>query len=157
MTGISLYGTTLLSIGSKSMRSFQRANNRIQTKMPRQNNAKSSLRNGRPLCISAPKRTGSRLKNRGKMRCWEKPEQQNRNSGRKPKSNGSSRLLSIQEFRLFVRKTTTRLISIPFIESFHSFWVRKRKTGRMTPPTDAQWAAMSKVLQSMIQRSDTGM
>mmetsp|Transcript_15225 Transcript_15225/g.38328 ORF Transcript_15225/g.38328 Transcript_15225/m.38328 type:complete len:212 (-) Transcript_15225:435-1070(-) len=25
----------------------------------------------------------------------------------------------------------------------------------MTPPTDAQWAAMSKVLQSMIQRSDT--
>lgn len=26
----------------------------------------------------------------------------------------------------------------------------------MTPPTDAQWAAMSKVLQSMMQRSDTG-
>ena len=26
----------------------------------------------------------------------------------------------------------------------------------MTPPTDAQWTAMSKVLQSMIQRSDTG-
>jgi len=25
----------------------------------------------------------------------------------------------------------------------------------MTPPTDSQWAAMSKVLQSMIQRSDT--
>jgi hypothetical protein len=26
----------------------------------------------------------------------------------------------------------------------------------MTAPTDAQWAAMSKLLQSMIQRSDTG-
>lgn len=79
--------------------------------------------------ISAPKRTALAWKTVVKCAAEKTRllDQQNRNSGRIPKSNGSSRLLSIQEVQLFVRNTTTRLSFIRLYRSFLSDWVRKRK------------------------------